>query len=183
MIYSALQFLCKELNGFLQRRFALQEEIAQLNHLVDIDGSPSLENANKVVITLLNLEKEREQFYNTSQKLRSSGNPMITPDSGIDLSVMMAANFEDYDEGLKFVDAVYQFFEANSTFNNQGANSLPNDIDSMRVELINTSASDLQDYFRMLGANYRPSLIYKVRSLLAGISTVNIEGQNPLVSE
>ena len=63
MIYQSLHFTNKLLGQFLNNRFRLDEDKIVLNYLIDPNGSIPKLNPNKVVLSLINVEKETNQLF------------------------------------------------------------------------------------------------------------------------
>ena len=58
MIDKALSFLLAEINGHLGRRFPSDTEHAILSPVTKQDGTPPEETANKIVLTLVGIERD-----------------------------------------------------------------------------------------------------------------------------
>ena len=58
MIYEVLQTLTDNLNIYFRTKLKIQEDKAELSAIVNQDGSIALQSENKVLVTLLNIERE-----------------------------------------------------------------------------------------------------------------------------
>lgn len=79
MINKALQFTNDILDQFLRKRFGLTESGVILNNLIERVMIP-LANQNKVVISLINIEKETSKpFYIRNKRLENGSYADINP--------------------------------------------------------------------------------------------------------
>ncbi|PCK08957.1 MAG: hypothetical protein COA42_06355 [Alteromonadaceae bacterium] len=163
MIDSALEFINDQLNQFLTINFGLDDEVTVLNNLVESNGSEPLQNQNKVIITLINLEQETaKQFYGGQVR---SGDQVATmsPAVHFNLDVLVTASFDNYNESLKFLTSAVGYFQANNVFNRKNQPSMPEGIEALHFEIENTPYEKTHNLWSALGAKYQPSIIYKVR--------------------
>ena len=56
MIHDIVPAIVNELNRFLQSKHNLMEEKAILSHIVNADGSMAIQEADKIIVTLTNIE-------------------------------------------------------------------------------------------------------------------------------
>ncbi len=137
MIDKVLSLILDELNVFLSARLAGSEPHAVLSALVEQDGTPPPQIENKLVLSLVNIERE------------------TAPNLNIYLRV--AANFgANYIECLQFLSAALEFFQERPVFTAPG-------IDRLNVQMLNLTIQDLHSLWSISGSNYLPSVFYKVR--------------------
>lgn len=166
MIDSALTFISDQLDQHLKNSFRLDESVTVLNNLVDANGSVPQKNQNKVVITLINLEQETSKQFYGGQSWSSSNNGQINqvlPSVHFNLDVLFTANFDNYDESLKFLTATVGFIQPSTYFNRKNQPSLPEGITALKFEIENSPYEKTHNLWSALGAKYQPSIIYKVR--------------------
>ena len=144
---------------------------------VSTSGSPVTGILNKISITLINLEPEAT--LRNLQPDRAGGLPRQNPAISLTLSVLVAANFEDYEESLKFVGSTLAFFQGHSVFNPQSSPAMPAGIDRLVVELETTNYQQWGYLWGMLGSKYMPGVVYKLR--LVTIQNGAIQGSSPAV--
>jgi hypothetical protein len=144
MIDKVLSLILDELNVFLSARFEDSEPHAVLSNLANEDGSlpPAIEN--KLVLSLVNIE--REPALNLNIYLRVSSN--------------FAAN---YLESLRFLSAALEFFQERPVFSAPG-------MERLSVEMVNLAIQDLHDLWSISGSKYLPSALYKLRMVTTGQS-------------
>jgi hypothetical protein len=138
MIDKVLSLILDELNIFLSARFADSEPHAVLSSLIDRDGSVPSAIENKLVLSLVNIEREPALHHN--------------------LYLQVSANFAaaNYPESLRFLSAALEFFFERPVFSASG-------VASLSVEMINLTIQDLHNLWSISGGKYLPSVLYKLR--------------------
>jgi hypothetical protein len=138
MIDKVLSLILDELNLFLTARFAGSELRAVLSDLVQQDGTPPPQIENKLVLSLVNIERE----------------------TGLNLNLYLrvAANFAsaDYIESLQFLSAALEFFQDRPVFTAPG-------MERLNVQMLNLTIQDLHSLWSISGSKYLPSAFYKLR--------------------
>jgi hypothetical protein len=173
MINKALQFTGEVLNQFLKRKFSLDENKVILNNLVEANGAVPLGNQNKVVISLINIEKETAKpFYVRTRKTNDGSFADINPTERYNLDMLISSNFSNYSETLKFLNAVIGFFQVNTSIDVHSMPSIPEDLSKLEFELEKMTFHQMQSLWTAMGAKYQPSVIYKMK-------LVTIQGEEP----
>ncbi|MBC8054176.1 MAG: DUF4255 domain-containing protein [Sphingobacteriaceae bacterium] len=179
MISKALQFTNEILDQYLKNRFALDESKVVLNNLIESNGSIPEINNNKVVMSLINIEKETSKpFYIRHQKLQDGNYADMSPSERYNLDVLISSSFANYSECLKFLDAVILFFQVNICVDS-GSFSMPAGLDKLEFEIEKINYHQMQGLWTSMGAKYMPSVIYKIR--LVKFQGNEIEGVTPYV--
>lgn len=179
MINVALVFIRQVLDGFLTTSFAIPPGIVVLNNLVDANGASPQKNLNSIVITLINLEYEtNKQLYGGQ---RQAGNQMnrLNPAIHFNLDILVSANFDDYNEALKFLAACIGFFQEHQVFTRATNPTLPVGIPALTVEIENSPIAKTHNLWNALGAKYIPSMIYKIRHV--GVQSGQVKGSSSIV--
>jgi hypothetical protein len=180
MITKALQFTVSVLDQFLKNRIGLDESKVVLNNLIESNGSLPQINQNKIVLSLINIEKETaKQFYNRSQRIGNGNYTDTKPSERYNLDILISSNFDDYTETLKFLNASILFFQVNSTLDSTSFSAIPTGLSKLEFEIEKISYRDMQSLWTAMGAKYQPSVIYKMR--LITIQGNEIEGFIPAV--
>ncbi|WP_122158650.1 DUF4255 domain-containing protein [Paraburkholderia sp.] len=175
MIDKALGFLLDELNRFLEPRSPGGEPLAVLSSLAVPHGGAAPGTDNKLVISLLSIEKEgaasslpvplRDPSA-PAQAGAPSGFARVAAPLPLNLNVMVAASFgANYREALKVLSAAIGFFQARPGFTPQNAPALPPGIERLSIEMVSCDLTMLSNVWSVLGANYLPSALYKIRML------------------
>ena len=182
MINSALQFTSNILNQFIKNRFGLDENIVLLNNLVDSNGSIQQANKNKVVISLINIEKETNKpVYSNHQKVANGNYVNISTVERFNLDVLISSNFDDYNETLKFLTEVITFFQINTMIDAGKFPNIPVGLTKLEYEIEKISYHNMQSLWTAMGATYQPSLVYKIR--LITIEANEAEGFTTAISQ
>ncbi|MFK7908372.1 MAG: DUF4255 domain-containing protein [Chitinophagales bacterium] len=162
MIHEILPVIAAELNDFFKLKFELNEDKVVLSSIVNQDGSISITEENKVIVTLVNIEKDPARSGGHPGSLVGVGAPV-----NINLYILFSAYFntKNYNEALKFISGVIGFFQGKMHFNHQNTPMLPASADKVIVELISMNLEELGRVWMAIGAKYLPSVLYRVRTI------------------
>ncbi|MFH7015529.1 Pvc16 family protein [Flavobacterium sp. FlaQc-47] len=164
MINSSLKFTSKLLNQFLKNRFTITEDKTAVNYIVDVNGSFPKVNMNKVVLSVINIEKETNQpFYIRNQKLENGNYSNFNPTERYNVDLLISCNFDDYSESLQFLDAVIHFFQINNYLDSASSSSIPNGLSRLEFEYEKISYHQMHSLWTAMGAKYQPSIMYKMK--------------------
>ena len=151
MIHEILPMIAAELSEFLDSRFDTSEDPVTLSNLVNQDGTVAVKGENKIVVSLVNIERDG------SNQLAGGGFTRGDMPVHVNLYVMFSAYFNDYFEALKFISGVIGFFQGSPTFTYFDT--------TVKVELHNIDFRELGNLWTALGSKSLPFVIYKVRTL------------------
>jgi hypothetical protein len=166
MIDHALNILSNKLNRFFQSMANVSGD-----NVAFIDGgstNPLVLPLNKVTPLLINIEEERTlrqaDRYESQQHggIRVGGNPEVR----ISLLLLFIARFSDYEQSLKFISLVIQFFQSNRIFDHENTPDLPAEIDYLRMELQTMPIAQQNDLWHALHTTYLPSVSYRLSLLV-----------------
>lgn len=164
MINKALQFTVSVLDQFLKTRIGSDESKVVLNNLIEGNGSLPQINQNKIVVSLINIEKETAKpFYNRSSRTDNGNYADVSPSERFNLDVLISSNFEDYNETLKFLNATILFFQIHNALDSTSSSAIPPGITKLEFDIEKISYRDMQSLWTAMGAKYQPSVIYKMR--------------------
>ncbi len=164
MIDKTLTFLLGELNGFLGAKFPSSEPHAVLSALANSDGSTPAVIENKLILSLMNVERETGAFSAPRQGRPEAGPQLHFPAPlNLNLYLLLASNFgPNYGETLKFLSSALGFFHANAVFTPANA-GFPRGLERLTIEMVNLNMQDLQNLWASTGSRYLPSAYYKTR--------------------
>jgi hypothetical protein len=176
MINEALEFITGELNNHFKNAFKVPDDKAIVSNLVDASGHAPLAIHDKLVICLANIEQETSIAnlgftHNTGQSYQVRNQPL-----NINLYVLFAANFNNYNESLKFISSTIAFFQSNYVFLRSNYSSMGEGIDKLVFELLKTDYENAHYLWNAIGAKYLPSMIYKMRMLTINENNIRYEG-------
>lgn len=90
-----------------------------------------------------------------------------SPPLYVGLNVIFYANMShnNYDQGLSAISSTISYFQQNPSFTQRSLPDLNPAIDRLTLEFKNIDLLDWNHVVGMLGANYMPSVMYKIRLL------------------
>lgn len=168
MIDKTMAFLLGELNAYLAARFPASANLAVLDDIVQETGTGGEDIENKLVVTLVNIERE-PIAANTAKMYRQTGDvaKRIPQPLNLNLVFMIAANFpENYPDSLKVLSAAIAFFQSAPLFTPQANPQLPDALERLSVEWRELDLQASHNLWTVLGGRYRPSVVYKARMLI-----------------
>lgn len=161
MIRKILTYYALRLDEYLSRTHRQPEGLAT----VGLIGSAGEETPNKVVISLVNLEKEASGDMSYMQR---SGNGFVGRGAPLmmNMHVMLAAVYDSkrYAESLSVLSETLAFIQSVSAFETDGHR--------YTVEVVPMSTMDLHNIWTTMGGQYYPSVICKVRGVTIESSAV-----------
>lgn len=181
MIRSAITHVRNQLNQHLRNTFELSEDVAILSNILEQDGTVTNGVSNKLLLFLVNIEKETVASRPGSGSFGADRNVVSRAPIFLNLYLMIAANFSDYSESLKFISNTVAFFQRNPVLDHQNTPDMDRRISKLALEIENLSLHDLSTLWGVLSGRYLPSVLYKVRSVM--IDSEDIAGLAPTVRQ
>jgi hypothetical protein len=181
MINSAILHLTNYLNQYLKRTFDLNEDIVALSNIVEQDGTVATNVTNKLVVCLVNIEKDSTSVNLPKRGMMPSDKAVMGyPPVHLNLYLMFAAHFSgnNYSEALKFLSHTISFFQRNPVFDHQNTPDLDRRIHQLALDIENLDTKDLSSLWSILSGKYLPSILYKVRML--SFAADDIKAQIPV---
>ncbi|HET6253606.1 MAG TPA: DUF4255 domain-containing protein [Puia sp.] len=160
MIQEALSCLTDEMNLFFRSKLKINEDKAVLSGILSADGSVAIREENKIIITLVNVEKET--MINGLNTVPNTAAPL-----NINLYILFSAYFSagNYSEALRFLSFVMGYLQQKNVFNRSNTPQLDSHIMKLVFEMENLSTERMNNLWASLGAKYMPSVLYKARML------------------
>jgi hypothetical protein len=172
MIHEVMPAIVQELNRFLKMKHNITEEKAVMSHIVNADGSIALQEPDKIVVTLTNIEMDRSKSNTATYEQTPRGSfTKVNPPVNVNLYLLFSAYFtnENYTEGLKFISSVIAFFQNRSgiftVHNTPGLSNVAGVVEKFTAELLPLEYRDVSNVWSGLGAKYLPSVLYRLRTL------------------
>lgn len=170
MISSVLIFLKDKLNKHLSAKSEIADGSAEemVVFVSDDKVDPISFKMQAVSVLLINLEEEKtlRDPDRYARQTASGIHQRSQPDIHLNLYVLFAVRFSQYEQGLSYLSLIIRYFQANPVFNHQNAPELSADIEQLVLELITLPLSEQNDLWNALRTTYRPSVLYKVRTLV-----------------
>lgn len=194
MVHEALDTLTTKLNEFLLLRLGRANVVKQEN-LVTQGGTVTPGLTNNIVASVVNMEEDRiSRSRDTHRKQLDGTYATIKPEIRFNVYLLFTSCFSataansNYNEGLKCLSGVINFFQTNNVFNPKNTPSLNANIGKLVVEHYSLTLEQQNHLWGALGAKYLPSVLYKVRLFVfqeediqasgPPITTVEIQSQD-----
>ncbi len=169
MIHDVFKAIQGDINRFLKSKHNISEDKVVVSSLMNADGSVAVQEPDKIVLSLINIEMDRTQSnIGSYKKMPRGGFVKDKPPVNVNLTVLFAAYFttENYLEGLKFIASVIAYFQSNSgLLTPQNLPALNGVAEKLQAELLSPDSREVSNMWSQIGAKYLPSAIYKVRTL------------------
>lgn len=184
MLHHAIGHITRCLNGYLKGLFDLPEDVAVISGIVEQDGSVESQIHNKLVVTLVNIEKE--PVPSTFARHGSGGAGISTlgfPPLHLNAYVLISANYPgtNYGEALKFISYAALFFQGNPIFSHENMPDMDDGIEKIVMDIENLNLRDVSSLWGVISGKYLPSILYKMRMITVdshgvGKRVVNLSG-------
>lgn len=169
MIDKALDILANSIESYLVSLPDLNissQDTVHLTNIVKADGNIDIP-ADSLGLSLVNVEEERivkdQQTYKASADGRRVAH--VNPELKLNLYILIVANFNAYETGLKFLSGTIRFFQSKTVFTGENTPDLDPSIQKLIVDLFPLNFEQQNHLWGALGAKYLPSVLYKVRLL------------------
>jgi hypothetical protein len=157
------------------RTFGLNEDVVVVSNILEQDGTIATHVNNKIVVSLVNIEKESVPLNNVGHApatamRRTVSNPPIY----VNLYLMFASYFSgnNYQEGLKFISNTIHYLQGQSVFDQHNSPELDANINKLVMDIHNLDITDLSNLWGVLSGKYLPSVLYKVRMVTVDAGAV-----------
>jgi hypothetical protein len=166
MINAAINHICHQLNEHLMKVYGLDEDVVVVSNILEQDGTVASYVNNKIVVSLVNIEKDSVPFRQQKHSPADSVRSVVTnPPIYFNLYLMVASYFSggNYQEGLKFISSTISYFQSQSVFDQHNSPGLDRNIEKLILEVENLDLTDLSNLWGILSGKYLPSVLYKLR--------------------
>lgn len=165
MIDAALQFLLTELNAYMVLRTGASFGSAEMGRLVDDLGKSAIKE-DRLGAAVLKIDEERTLKSQLPSTTFVNGLHVTQePELKVDLHVMIAANFRQYDQALRQISHVLTFFQSHRIFERERYPGLDARIEKLVVELEYLEFEQVNQIWSFVGGKQLPSVVYRVRLL------------------
>jgi hypothetical protein len=178
MIDIAISHIAAQLNQSLRRNLQVGEDLVVVSNIVEQDGTLAQHVANKLVVSLVNIERDTLPHRGNAHSGTSLGRMGQSPEPlYLNLLLMFAANFSgsNYVEALKFISATVAFFQGRPVLDHQSSPELDPRIERLVLEIENLALSDLSNLWSILSGKYVPSVLYRVRMVAVDSSQISAQ--------
>jgi hypothetical protein len=172
MIEEVLEVIKEDLDTFLRLKMKEgQEKYVKLAPLIDQEGKSSL-NENAICMSVVKIESDRTNISDSGyHEVVGSETFFFNGPIKLNLYILFSATYIDgqeknYQEALKRLSHVIAFFQAKNVFTAKNTPKLSVKYEPIIMEFFNQSFEEEYNLWGMLGNNYRPSVLYKLRALM-----------------
>ena len=159
MIHNIVTSISDRLDEYVKNKLSLTEDAVIISSIVDIKGNVNQDIENKICVFLLNIEEEKVT-KNVSSQIPGVRNPV-----SMNLYLVFSAYFSNFNylESLQYISIVIEFFQNHNYFDNLNTPMLSNRVDKLYAEFNNISMDEINKLWSNIGANYVPSVSYKIK--------------------
>lgn len=168
MIRKILTYYAARLDEYLARFHHRLEGLA----MVGMTGNATEETPNKMVVSLLSVERETAGGISANVQRSTDGSYVrLHPPLQLNLNVMLAAVFDErrYAESLSVLSDTLRFIQSAPKFEVDGT--------GYTIEIVNISTQDMNNVWTLLGGQYYPSVVCKIRRLTIDAETISTGGK------
>ena len=174
MIKNILIYYAERLDEFLRERFPQPEGIVEIAFI----GASSETKKNKLLISLVGIERESAIGISSTRNNRSSIGTEGVPLLNMNLNLILAAVYDEkrYIESLSVLSETLLFVQATPSFVHNRT--------SYTLEIVSPSSQELNNTWTSLGGQYYPSILCKLKGLVFDareIRQTNKELANPII--
>ena len=169
MIYDTLKFLSEEVNRYLSLKMGVlaQPRLKIGNVSLAFDNTLLGENslAGKAILSLVNVEEDKVAKQQENYSRTDSATQYKSPPLYLNLYILFSINKPEYDDCLKWLGHIMQFFQHQQVFTPITHPGLDPKIPRVVVDLFSLNFEQVNHLWSTLGGKYMPSVLYKVRQI------------------
>lgn len=166
MLDVALKFLQDQLAEHLRTRTGSDAVKVKMCRLVDDTGKVAFptDGLGTLAMSVINIEEERVFKAQTPGISYRNGVQVETePELKLNLLLLFAANFVQYEVALQYLSHLLLFFQANPAFTPERHPSLDARLGKLVMELQSLSLDQVNQIWAFVGGKQLPSVAYKLR--------------------
>lgn len=155
MIKRILTYYAERLDEYLSRLHHQPEGLAETGFV----GNSSEERPNKMVVSLFSIERETSGGISAPVQRTAEGYTRTSPPLLLNLNVVIAAVYDErrYGESLSVLSDTLRFIQSTPRFAVDGTD--------YTIEVVTLSTQDQNNVWTLLGGQYYPSVVCKIRRL------------------
>ena len=181
MLDLALKFIAVELNSYLRARTNSDFGQAEIGRVVDDAGKWAIKE-DHIGLALLSLEEERAAKGQVPEGTLINGRyVMLEPPLRLNLYLVAAAYFKQYDVSLRYLSLVLTFFQSRPLFTPERYPALDPRIDRLAADLYSPGFEQLNQIWTSIGGKQLPSAVYRLR--LIALQDLEPSGIGPPILE
>ena len=166
MIDAALSFVASEVNAHLRKRTGAELGAVAIGPVVDDRGSWTVPQ-DSMRLTLFQIDEERTVREPLPERTLVGGREVLLPPPlKLNLVVLFAGRFQQYDQALRTLSHILAFFQARPVFTPSDSPALPIGIERLAMDLVSYGPEQLNQMWACLGAKHLPSVVYRLRMVV-----------------
>lgn len=165
MLDIALKFLRDELRSYIIARTGSTLVDVKLSKVVDELGKYAFLEET-IGLSLINIEEERTMKEQLPKYNLLAESFTREPELRLNLYIMLAANFRQYDQALMYLSHILTYFQSHPVFTSDKYPALDARIGRLVPELQSVSYEQLNQIWASVGGKQLPCMIYKVRMVV-----------------
>lgn len=156
MIKKVLTYFAACLDDYLRQKFPQPEGVAKVGFI----GNSSDEKPCKLIISLINIERETTGGISGGLRRHDSTYERNSPPLLLNLDLMLAAVYDEkrYVESLSVLSETLTFLQSYLSFNLNGQ--------MYTIEILTLSVQDINNIWTTLGGQYYPSVMCRMRRIV-----------------
>lgn len=169
MINETLKFISDEVNSYLSLKLGINTDprlvLGNISRAMDNDVPGVNSLANRAILSLVNVEEDRVAKQQENYVKTDSGITYKNPPTYINLYILFAVNRTEYNDSLKWLAYIIQFFQYQNVFTPISHPTLDEKIEKLIVDLYTLNFEQINHLWSTMGGKYIPSVLYKVRQI------------------
>ena len=169
MINETLKFISDEVNSYLSLKLGINTDprliLGNISRAMDNDTPGVNSLANRAILSLVNVEEDRVAKQQENYVKTDSGITYKNPPTYINLYILFAVNRTEYNDSLKWLAYIIQFFQYQNVFTPISHPALDEKIEKLIVDLYTLNFEQINHLWSTMGGKYIPSVLYKVRQI------------------
>jgi hypothetical protein len=166
VIDSALGFIADEVNAHLLKRTGSALGEVGLGTLVDDRGTWTVP-MDSTRLMLFQVDEERVLREQVPERtLIGSREVVLPPPLKLNLVLVFAGRFQQYETALRTLSHIMAFFQARPLFTPSDSPALPAGVERLAMDLLSWGPEQLSQMWTCIGAKQLPSVLYRLRMVV-----------------
>lgn len=166
MIDSALTFLAAEANAHLLKRSGSSLGAVSVGPIADDRGLWTVPQ-DSVRMVLFQIDEERSTREQLPERTLIGGREVALPPAlKLNLVLLLAGRFQQYDQALRSLSLLLAFFHARPLFTPANSPAMPAGFERMAMDLLSYGPEQMNQVWACLGAKHLPSVVYRLRMVV-----------------
>lgn len=166
MIHKILNTYASRLEEYLSAFYCRPEGLVTVGPI----GNSTNERPNKLMVCLLNVERETSGGITATVQKSTDGYVRLQPPLLLNLNVMLAAVYDErqYGESLSVLSDTLRFIQSTPKFRVENSD--------YTIEIVTLSTQDMNNVWTLMGGQYYPSVVCKIRRLTIDSENIAASG-------